>query len=55
MFSNWPDIRSVSVSGKSNPPDTGYQKRPNYPVGYPLHPYLNGMMKIKGVMLDDNQ
>jgi hypothetical protein len=21
-------------------PDTGYQKRPDYPAGYPVHPYL---------------
>jgi hypothetical protein len=20
-------------------PDTGYQKRPDYPAGYPVHPY----------------
>jgi hypothetical protein len=23
-------------------PDTGYQKRPDYPAGYPVHPYLKG-------------
>jgi hypothetical protein len=21
-------------------PDTGYQKRPDYPAGYPVHPYF---------------
>jgi hypothetical protein len=30
-----PDIRQCNpVSGS----DTGYQKRPEYPAGYPLHP-----------------
>jgi hypothetical protein len=28
---------SGRISGKSNP-ETGYQKRPDYPAGYPVHP-----------------
>jgi hypothetical protein len=46
----WPDIRLFSVSDirPGTPanqirygirPETGYQKWPNYPAGYPVHPY----------------
>jgi hypothetical protein len=36
-------------------PDTGYQKRPDYPAGYPVHPYsLNNYKDGVGCSCDVN-
>jgi hypothetical protein len=32
-------------------PDTGYQKRPDYPAGYPVHPYKKPMRHLVPALL----
>jgi hypothetical protein len=58
LTSNQPDIRLFLESGTGIRPDTGYQKSPDGPAGYPVHPYFLQEQKLTftaAVELEDNK